>query len=118
MKQGTIELIKKKLEAERAALLDQLKSTSGPTPDEADGRAARFPNYGDSNEENASEVSDFSASLPVEKQIEASLIAIETALGRIADTTYGSCEVCRQPIDEERLIAMPTARTCLDHTAR
>ena len=35
---------------------------------------------------------------------------IDEALGRIEDGTYGQCERCRKPIDEERLKAMPTAR--------
>jgi DnaK suppressor protein len=35
---------------------------------------------------------------------------IDEALGRIEDGTYGQCERCGKPIDEERLKAMPTAR--------
>ena len=35
---------------------------------------------------------------------------IDDALSRIEDGTYGQCERCGKPIDEERLKAMPTAR--------
>jgi DnaK suppressor protein len=35
---------------------------------------------------------------------------IDEALRRIEDGTYGQCERCGKPIDEERLKAMPTAR--------
>jgi len=35
---------------------------------------------------------------------------IDDALRRIDDGTYGQCERCGKPIDEERLKAMPTAR--------
>jgi DnaK suppressor protein len=35
---------------------------------------------------------------------------IDDALRRIEDGTYGQCERCGKPIDEERLKAMPTAR--------
>jgi DnaK suppressor protein len=35
---------------------------------------------------------------------------IDDALGRIEDGTYGQCERCGKPIDEERLKAMPTAK--------
>lgn len=35
---------------------------------------------------------------------------IDEALRRIEDGTYGQCERCGKPIDEERLKAMPSAR--------
>ena len=35
---------------------------------------------------------------------------IDDALLRIENGTYGQCERCGKPIDEERLKAMPTAR--------
>ena len=35
---------------------------------------------------------------------------IDDALQRIDDGTYGECERCGKPIDEKRLMAMPTAR--------
>ena len=35
------------------------------------------------------------------------------ALDRLAAGTYGTCEVCGQPIAEGRLEVRPTARTCV-----
>ncbi len=35
------------------------------------------------------------------------------AQGRIADGTYGVCEQCGAAIPQERLVALPTARTCI-----
>ena len=40
---------------------------------------------------------------------------IDQALSRLADGTYGRCETCAQPIEDQRLIDQPTARTCLRH---
>ena len=40
---------------------------------------------------------------------------IDAALLRIEKRTWGLCETCGARIDEERLIAMPEARTCLAH---
>jgi RNA polymerase-binding transcription factor DksA len=37
------------------------------------------------------------------------------ALNRLDDGSYGSCAVCGQPIDEERLEARPEAVTCREH---
>ncbi len=40
------------------------------------------------------------------------LRAIEEALARIRQGTYGVCEVCKQPISNARLEAVPWARHC------
>ncbi|MFD1677025.1 TraR/DksA C4-type zinc finger protein [Alicyclobacillus fodiniaquatilis] len=44
---------------------------------------------------------------------EAHLADIDSALSAMENGTYGTCEKCQQPIDTERLMAMPTARLCL-----
>lgn len=41
------------------------------------------------------------------------LADVYAALARITDGTYGVCERCGQPIAHERLLARPTARTCI-----
>jgi RNA polymerase-binding transcription factor DksA len=43
---------------------------------------------------------------------------IDAALGRIADGSYGRCVVCGNPIDEERLEAMPHATLCIEDKRR
>ncbi|GGM40162.1 TraR/DksA family transcriptional regulator [Promicromonospora citrea] len=43
----------------------------------------------------------------------ARLADVDAALARIADGTYGVCERCGRPIARERLLARPTARTCI-----
>ncbi len=39
--------------------------------------------------------------------------AIRATLRRIEDGTYGFCVECRQPIDADRLKAVPTAALCI-----
>ena len=46
---------------------------------------------------------------------EAELDAVERALERLDDGTYGSCEVCASALDDARLAADPTARCCAAH---
>lgn len=41
------------------------------------------------------------------------LRAIEAALARLADGSYGTCEDCGDPIAYERLRAQPTATRCV-----
>ncbi|GGN08207.1 MULTISPECIES: TraR/DksA family transcriptional regulator [Terrabacter] len=48
-------------------------------------------------------------------QAEQHLAEIDAALQRIADGDYGRCEVCGETIPDGRLLARPTARTCIDH---
>jgi len=42
------------------------------------------------------------------------LDAIEAALRRIDEGTFGTCEVCGGPIGEERLAAVPYATLCIE----
>ena len=42
------------------------------------------------------------------------LKAIDAALARIDEGTFGTCERCGQPIPEERLEALPYATLCID----
>lgn len=42
------------------------------------------------------------------------LYAIEEALKRIEDKTYGICVKCEKPIAKQRLVAMPYAAYCLE----
>jgi sigma-B regulation protein RsbU (phosphoserine phosphatase) len=40
---------------------------------------------------------------------------VDSTLERMDQGTYGLCEVCNEPIENERLLADPLVRTCLDH---
>jgi phosphoserine phosphatase RsbU/P len=43
------------------------------------------------------------------------LTAVDTALNRIAQGTFGLCETCHDSIEAERLLADPLVQFCLDH---
>jgi DnaK suppressor protein len=49
----------------------------------------------------------------VTQQARAHLVAIDAALARLAEGTYGIYEVCKQPVPAERLQARPTAPNCV-----
>jgi len=40
---------------------------------------------------------------------------VDSALGRVAEGTYGLCVECHDPVERELLLADPLARYCLDH---
>ena len=53
------------------------------------------------------------ADVAIHDQIIQQLAAVDGALVRVADGTYGVCEVCRNRIAPERLEAIPWAATCV-----
>jgi RNA polymerase-binding transcription factor DksA len=46
------------------------------------------------------------------EEARSTLIAVSQALQRLDEGRYGTCERCGEPIAEERLLALPTVRTC------
>jgi DnaK suppressor protein len=51
----------------------------------------------------------------VGSNLELSEAQIERALAKVADGTYGRCDVCDEPIAPKRLSAMPESTHCIDH---
>ena len=47
------------------------------------------------------------------EQAERRIAEIEAARARLDAGTYGRCEVCGEPIPDQRLEARPVARTCV-----
>jgi len=54
----------------------------------------------------------------LEEGAQQTLVAIEDALRKIEEGSYGTCEVCGKPIGEGRLAAIPWARLCIDDQRR
>jgi DnaK suppressor protein len=50
-------------------------------------------------------------------QLREQLDDVEAAIARLAEGTYGVCEVCGQPIADDRLEAMPATRWCIEHAS-
>ena len=50
----------------------------------------------------------------LEENSEELLAEVDAALKRIEDGTYGICEGCGKPVDEDRLEAIPWTRFCID----
>lgn len=63
----------------------------------------------------ASETFEREKDFSILEVVEAELEAVERALRRLDDGTYGSCEACHQPIADERLEAEPATRFCVQH---
>lgn len=113
MDEKILEQIKKKLEEEKNRLENELGGFAAKDKTVADNYQSKFPSYGDSEDENAAEVADYSDNLSLEHTLETELRDVNKALKTIADGTYGTCKYCNQPIEEARLLARPTSSSCV-----
>lgn len=68
----------------------------------------------DSNEA-ADQLEEFSERQGQTAALEAQHKEVKDALARIEAGTYGKCEVSGEDIEEDRLEANPSARTCKEH---
>lgn len=106
--------IKTQLEEEKARLESELSRFAHRNTKAAEADfEAEFPNMGDKEDENASEVAQFSDNLSLEDELEKALRDVESALSLIAQGKYGTCKYCGQMIDERRLTARPTSSSCI-----
>ncbi len=58
---------------------------------------------------------DRAVDLGVLDRVEAELAGLEAALERLDAGTYGTCEVCGDPMGDDRLTAFPLTRWCSAH---
>jgi DnaK suppressor protein len=65
-------------------------------------------------EEEATETLELEKRLTLENRIRQEIAAVEHALGKFEKGTYGFCDNCGQPIDPERLEALPQASLCMN----
>lgn len=107
-----LEIIKKKLLDDKARFEKELVkfSKKGAT----DGAEPTFPNYGDTEEDNAHEVADYEANLSIENDLDKSLRDVKSALKKIEANEYGVCKYCHKPIEQKRLLARPTSSACIE----
>lgn len=55
------------------------------------------------------------SAVAVQEQLLDTLAQVRAARARVADGTYGVCEVCGEPIPQGRLEARPSAVRCVRH---
>ncbi len=110
-----LDLLRSRLESEQKHLTEQLEQfEAGIRP--AGERREGSP-FG-KREEEATETLELEKRLALEKRISEQLAGVELALKKFEDGTYGSCEGCGQPIDPDRLEALPQATLCMSCKAQ
>ena len=99
----------------RTELLAQVRAQRGGRVGRAEAAAEARDNVGD---DWAQADAERDLSIALEERESAELVAIDEALKRIADGSYGLCVDCGTPIATARLHANPTAMRCVTCQAR
>ncbi len=94
--------VRASLEDERASLNEQLQELDGGSFDE---------NFADSGQVAAEQGEVHALASSLRDQLD----AVEQALIKLDEGTYGLCERCQQPIPAARLEAVPASRFCIEH---
>jgi RNA polymerase-binding transcription factor DksA len=112
------EFFKKKLEKEKTVLETELKSIGHKDPKIAGGwQTGPSKMETDNADENevADKLEDYEENISILGQLDTQLAQVSAALAKINNGSYGDCEICKKPIERERLSANPSARTCVEH---
>ncbi|TSC70564.1 MAG: DNA binding protein, DksA/TraR [Parcubacteria group bacterium Gr01-1014_46] len=106
------------LAKEASDLESQLANLGRKNPDRAgDWETIRKANGLDKADdlEVADGIEEFENNNAVLGQLELKLVDVKEALAKIEAGTYGNCGVCGKEIEEDRLEANPSAKTCKLH---
>jgi len=113
-----IDFFKEKLEEELFLIEKELNDIGRKNPDNKNDWEAEPEDMdvdsADSNEV-ADDIEEFENNTAVLRELEIKYNDVKDALKKIEDGRYGLCEICNEPIEEERLIANQSARTCKAH---
>ncbi len=103
---------KQRLLEEQNRLEQELAELGSKDPNKPD---ATYPESGgNSEEDNAAEVTEYVDDLSIEAKLETELRDVNKALKSISDGTYGICKYCKKEIDIKRLDARPASSSCID----
>jgi len=105
--------LKEKLLQEKMRIEEEIVRIAKPTKN-AVGFDTTFNEIGTDEDENASEVEEYTDNLAMESTLEKQLTDAVEALKKMGTGTYGKCENCGADISVERLGAYPSAKKCLN----
>lgn len=100
--------LKQELEAQLKSLEERMEHTE-------EFETSELSNYDNHPGDNATDLYDQERGMAMEQFKEEEHEDVVAALKAMEDGTYGKCAVCGKDIPYERLEAMPTALTCIDH---
>ena len=113
-----IDHYKNKLEEELRLVERELNEVGRKNPDNPkdwEAEPADFSTDKADDSEGADRIEEYEGNTAIVKELETRYNDIKDALKKIENGTYGLCEVCHNPIEEDRLTANQAARTCKNH---
>lgn len=115
MEKALLEQLKEKLTIKKDTLEKELINFATEDKQVAGNWNTRRTNTEDTDmEEKADEVEEYDNLLSLEHGLETKLQAVNVALTKIAEGNYGICEKCNQEIEQERLLAYPEGKWCIN----
>ena len=108
----TLKKIEKDLLERKKQFLNDLEDIGSEK--NGDKSHVKIPEYGNKPDENAQEISEYTANLATDSVLNKSIRDINNALERIKKGDYGICKYCGEPIEEKRLLARPVASACVE----
>ncbi|OGL71852.1 hypothetical protein A3C17_01940 [Candidatus Uhrbacteria bacterium RIFCSPHIGHO2_02_FULL_53_13] len=114
MTKKQLQAIKEKLEVEKARIEAELAVMAHRNPQTSESDfEADYKDVGDDDDDNASEVAQYTSDLSVSSELEKTLRDIEKALASMKKGDYGLCKYCGDSIDPKRLEIRPTSSSCI-----
>lgn len=109
--------IKEKLEKERDLLVLQMKDMGTMNPETGEWEAIPEDVGFKATDQNdmADRFEEYESKSATIDILEARLKSINNAIKAINKDTFGTCKICKKPIEMARLEANPAARTCKKH---
>ena len=111
-------VLREKLEAEMAVLKKELASLGRINPDNPLDWEPTAPKMDVSTadpNESADVIEEFETNSAILNELEERFNAVKEATLEIENKTYGFCKKGGEPIEKKRLLANPSARTCIKH---
>ena len=107
---------RKLLTEERARLAEAMEGVQRGVDAQAD--SSELSSYDQHPGDAGSETFEREKDLSILEALETSIDEVDEALQRLDEGTYGRCEVCGRDIGNERLVARPATRFCVEHQAQ
>lgn len=108
----TMDSIQETLQAKRTEILAQMGVLEEKPSDHGS------ISFGKRVGEGTSMAVDRLSQVAVHDRLQATLADVERALAKLEEGSYGVCDVCGEPIGDERLEALPWAVLCVKDAAR
>jgi len=102
-------IIRLRLEKDHKRLTEQMEQLRASRPTENRREGSPFGK----REEEAAETAELENRMALEKRILDQMTDVDDALAKFEGGNYGICESCGQPIDIDRLEALPQAKLCM-----